>query len=107
MFTVNAEKSFRHGATGWVASLQHQDASSIPGSAQWVKGSGWAWILAGELHLPWRGQKRKKRERKKEKERSSRRGSVLTNPTRIHEGGGSIPGLAQGAKDPVLPRAVA
>ena len=34
--------------------------------------------------------------------RSSHHGSAETNPTRYHEVVGSIPGLAQGVKDPVL-----
>ena len=33
---------------------------------------------------------------------SSRRGTVETNPTRHHEGTGSMPGLTQWVKDPVL-----
>ena len=35
--------------------------------------------------------------------RSSCLGSVVTNPTGIHEDLGSILGLAQGVEDPVLP----
>ena len=37
---------------------------------------------------------------------SSHRGAAETNPTRNHEVVGSIPGLVQWVKDPVLPRAV-
>ena len=40
---------------------------------------------------------------KKSKFRSSRRGALITNPTRNHEVVGSIPGLAQWVGDPALP----
>ena len=48
-----------------VESLKCQDAGSIPGLAQWVKGSGVTAAaaqiqsLAWELHMPQDGQKRK------------------------------------------------
>ena len=41
--------------------------------------------------------------RKKVRPGSSHRGAAEMNPTRNHEVAGSIPGLAQGVKDPVLP----
>ena len=37
---------------------------------------------------------------------SSYHGSVVTNPTGIHEDVGSIPGLTHWVKDPALPGAV-
>ena len=38
--------------------------------------------------------------------RSSCHGSVFTNPTSVHEGVSSIPGLTHGLKEPALPRTV-
>ena len=44
-FVLALNKTWSHwssccGATGLAATLQHQDAGSIPGRAQWVQGSG-------------------------------------------------------------------
>ena len=41
--------------------------------------------------------------RKNSGQRSSHHGSVVMDPTSIHEDAGSIPGLTQWAKDPVWP----
>ena len=45
--------SFLCGAMGSAASLQHQDAGSIPTSPQWVKGFGIATSVAGVGTLAW------------------------------------------------------
>ena len=56
----------------------------------------WSWgkkvLFVGVATLEW-----------KEKQIRSSRGTVEANPTRNHEVVGSIPGLIQWLKDPVLP----
>ena len=54
------------GATGSVASLQHQDAGLIPGPAQWAKGFGVASAALRsdpwprKFYMPWGSQKNKR-----------------------------------------------
>ena len=54
-------------------------------------------------HDPRGANKRLERGGQQTDSRSSRCGSVVTNPTRIHDDVGLIPGLIQWGKDPVLP----
>ena len=104
----------------------HEDVGLIPGLAQWVKGSGiarscsvgqgcgldrvllWLWhrpeaaaaIQPHPRELPYATNVALK---KKKKKGSSYCGSVVMNPTGIHEAVGSIPGLAQWVRDLALP----
>ena len=84
----------------------------IPSLVQWVKDlmllQLWRRSQIGIRLDPWPGnfhmgaakkEKNKIKTKKKESNRSSCRGSVVTNPTRIHEDVGFIPGLTQWIED--------
>ena len=64
---------------------------------QWVGSLLWHWSdpWPGDFHVP-------QMQPKKQNFGSSHHGEAETNPTRNHEVVGSIPGLDQWVKDPVL-----
>ena len=75
-------------------SLDCWDTGSVPGSAQWVKGSGVAAATAEISSCPWPGNYI-----------CCSMAQHVKNPNSIHEHAGSIPGIAQWVRDLVLPQA--
>ena len=71
-------------------------------SLQWLGSLLWRGFHSwpGNFCMPQAQPKRKKGKKLKE---SSHCGSVVMNPTSIHEDVGLIPGLAQWVNDPALP----
>ena len=67
-----------------------------------MQAGGYSYDLTSSLGMSMCQGAALKRQKKKNQIRSSHHGSVVTNPTSIHENAGSIPGLAQWVKDLAL-----